>query len=94
MKMKTLFLFLILTWSSFAVPNSGALRLAGSVPYRTDQMIQFDQEALVIDPSAEPSLKVQVSPLRRRSPASEKRKRLVGRKEVLREASLISVEAP
>lgn len=95
MKVKTLFLFLILIPSAYLSAESRALRIAGSVPYRTDVLFSYNSTgALVIEPEKEPGLQVHVKALKRRGPASGSHGKTVHDKETIEEPSLISVEAP
>ena len=95
MKMKTLFLFLILLQASSLRAENQALHLAGNVPYRTDYLFTYTSDgSLTIDPKQEPAMHVHLKTLKARSPASDHLGRKLSNKETSVESSIVSVEAP
>lgn len=90
----TLFLLLFVAPNfGQAVGPAGTLHLSGTVPFRSDRLVQPVPGGLEVHPEREPALKIAVRPASRRGPASQIERTLSAR-EKLSGPAVVSIVAP
>lgn len=90
----TLFLLLFVAPNfGQAVGPAGKLHLSGTVPFRSDRLVQAVPDGLEVHPEREPGLKIAVRPAGGRGPASQI-ERTLSTREKLSGPAVVSIVAP